>query len=129
MKNTFTRLLTVQTSLVALASVMFAGCSKSGTASVTLAPEQVPTVMSQAFKQSSGETKELVNECVTAVENKQACEAFAKLEQLTRQSNLTPEQRSTAALAMVATFKQLRAAAASGDPAATAVMRQYLSTR
>lgn len=108
---------------------MIVGCSKSSNAFVTLAPEQVPTVMNQAFKQSTGETKELANECVAASQNQKSSAAFTKLEQLARQSNLTPEQRATAARAMAATFKQLRAASESGDQVATATMKRYLSNR
>jgi|GEM_PF-2228958 hypothetical protein len=126
MKNNFITFALVPLTLAAL---VLAGCSKTSTAPAALAPEQIPATMNQVFQQTSGATKELVNQCVAASQNQQPTAAFTHLQQLSRQGDLTVEQRATAARAMVATIKQLRAASDQGDPAAKAAMNHYLSTR
>ena len=115
--------------LLSLSLLIAAGCSKSNSNPVTLAPEQIPTVMNEGFKQSSGETKELVNNCISASQNQDVTVAFADLQKLSRRNDLTPEQRAIAARAMVTTMTQLRAASEKGNPAAQKLLYQYMSTR
>jgi len=109
--------------------LLAAACSKSGSNAAALAPEQIPTALHQVFKQSSGETKELVNNCVEASQNKDVIAAFTDFQKLSHRDDLTPEQRAVAARAMTTTFKELRTASDTGNPAAKVVLHQYLSTR
>jgi hypothetical protein len=106
---------------------ILAGCSK--TSSTALAPGKIPTAMNEAFKQSSGDAKAMACECVTACQSQDATTAFVDLQKLSRSQDLTPEQRAVTVRAMAATFQRLRAASENGDPAAQAVLHQYITTR
>jgi hypothetical protein len=106
---------------------IFAGCSKNS--STALAPEKIPTAVSEAFKQSSGDTKAMACECTAACQSQDVTMAFVDLQKLSRSQDLTPAQRAVTARAMATTFQRLRAASEGGDPAAQALMHQYISTR
>jgi len=107
---------------------VLAGCSKPSS-SAALAEDKIPTAMNEAFKQSSGDTKAMVSECVTACQSQSATTAFAGLQRLSQSKDLTPEQRAVTARAMATTIQKLRAASENGDPAAQALLHQYISTR
>jgi len=106
---------------------IWSGCTKTN--STALAPEKISTAINQAFKQSTGEARELADNCAAAAQNQDVTRTFASLQKLSRRGDLTPEQRATAARALPTAFAQLRAAAERGNPAAKAVMHGYLSTR
>ena len=104
-----------------------AGCSKSS--STALAPEKIPTAMNEAFKKSSGDAKAMACECITACQSPNVTTAFVDLQKLSQSKELTAEQRAVTVRAMATTFQRLRAASESGDPAAQALVHQYISTR
>jgi len=106
---------------------ILAGCSK--TSSTALAPETIPTAMNEAFKQSSGDAKAMACECAAACQSPNVTTAFVDLQKLSRSQDLTAEQRAVTVRAMAATFQRLRAASENGDPAAQAVLHQYITTR
>jgi hypothetical protein len=110
-----------------LAAVLLTACSKHTAAS--LAPDKIPDAINQAFRQSTGDAKEAASQAVSACQNQNPAAAFTSLETLSLRGDLTPEQRSVASRAMVATMPKLQAAAAAGDSAAQATLHQYLSTR
>lgn len=114
---------------LSLSLLIVAGCSKSSSSPVSLAPEQIPTAMNEVFKLSSGETRELVNNCISAGQSQDVTAAFTDLQKLSRRDDLTIEQRAIAARAMATTMVQLRAASEKGNPAAQSLLQQYMSTR
>ena len=124
MKNIHIRQLAVS---LLISLPVLAGCSKTG--STALAPDKIPTAMNDAFKKSSGETKELASECASACQCQNVTTAFVDLQKLSQSKELTPEQRAVTARAMATTFQKLRSASDSGDPSAQALLHQYLSTR
>jgi hypothetical protein len=119
----------ILTGAVVALTVIATGCSKSSPKSVALSPDQIPVKMNQVFNQSSGETKDLANNCVSASQNQDAATAFLDLQKLSSRNDLTPEQRATTSRAMAGMFQQLRTASEQGNPAAQNVLHQYLSTR
>jgi hypothetical protein len=112
---------------LATVSLIAAGCSKHTTQA--LAPEKVPAAMDQAFVKAVGEPKEIAQEVTTACQNQDAATAFVDLQKLSQRTDLTPEQRATTAHAMATLFGKLRADSENGNPAAQAVVHQYVSTR
>ena len=112
-----------------LGAVLLAGCSKSGTSEADMEPAKVPMAVSRAFEESSGETKQAAENCVSSLEKQDVPTAFQQLQRISWKSDLTPEQRAVVTKAMQAAFKQLQSAAEQGDASAQAVMNNYLSTR
>ena len=117
---------------LAIVSLLFslpilAGCTKAG--ATGLSSDNVPKVIDHAFNQSSGDTKAMVSECVSAYQARDVATAFSDLQKLSQHPDLSPEQRAVTARAMAATFPILRSASDNGDAAAQAVLHQYLSTR
>ena len=106
---------------------IFPGCSKSD--SKPLSEDKIPSAMSEAFKQSTGDTKAMASDCAAACQAQDTATAFKDLHKLSQSSDLTAEQRAVTARAMAATFQKLRAASENGDPAAQALIHEYISTR
>ena len=92
-------------------------------------PAKIAETVTQAFAQSPDETRQAATQIAEAVQSQNSAAAFNELRRLNDQSHLTPAQRETVTKAMQATFKQMQAAAQTGDHAAQAAMHSYLSTR
>jgi thiamine pyrophosphate-dependent acetolactate synthase large subunit-like protein len=103
------------------------GCSKHG--AQALAPEKIPAAMDKAFVKASSEPREIAQNVAAACLCQDSATAFADLEKLSQRTDLTPEQRATTAHAMATLFGKLRADSDNGNPAAQAVVHQYVSTR
>jgi hypothetical protein len=110
-----------------MACMILAACSKHTAA--TLSPDKVPEAINHAFSQSTGDAKDVASQVVSACQDQNVIAAFTNLETLSLRHDLTPEQRSVAARAMVATMPKLQAAAATGDTAAQATLHKYISSR
>jgi hypothetical protein len=112
---------------VFLACMILVGCSKHTAAA--LAPDKVPEAINHAFNQSTGDAKNVASQVVLAWQDQNVTAAFTNLETLSHRNDLTPEQRSVTARALVATIPKLQAAATTGDPDAQATLHKYFSTR
>jgi hypothetical protein len=110
-----------------LACMAGGACAKHTAAA--LAPDKIPAAINHAFNQSTGDAKEVASQVVLACQDQNVTAAFTNLETLSLRHDLTPEQRSVAARAMVATMPKLQAAAATGDATAQATLHQYISSR
>jgi hypothetical protein len=103
------------------------GCSKHSTQA--LAPDKVPAAIDQAFVKATGEPKAIAQDVAAACQSQDTPAAFTDLEKLSQRTDLTPEQRATTAHAMATLFGKLRTESDNGNPAAQAVVQQYISTR
>jgi hypothetical protein len=112
---------------VAIALLAAAGCIKP--APTPLTPEKVPTAVTEAFKQSTGETKEIAASVAADCQGQDSVKAFSDLQALSHQTNLTPEQRAITARAFAGVFTKLRADSDNGDAAAQAAVNHYLSSK
>lgn len=110
-------------------SLGITACSKKAGATAVADPAAIKGEIDKTFSQSSGDVHREADECVKAAQNDDPAAAFLGFQNLSGRSDLTPQQKSSVAHAMVATFQQLRTAADKGDPKAKAVMQQYLSSR
>lgn len=110
-----------------LAALVLAACSRHTAAA--LDSSKIPEAIQHAFRQSTGEAKEVATQVVTACQNQDFTAVFTNLQLLTQRTDLTAEQRSVAARAMVATMPKLQATAATGDANAQATLHQYISNR
>jgi|SRR5690349_2382011 len=107
-----------------------AGCSRAPVSSPqALAPEQVAPTLNSAFKDAKPEVKEAANGVVSALQSQDAPKAFVQSQNLTERSDLTPEQRTAAALSRAAALMQLQAAAASGNKAAEDLLQAYRASK
>lgn len=111
-------------------SLIMTGCSKAGgRAPDALPPSKVPETMNKTFGGSTDETKDMATTYVSAFQSQDTSAAFAELQRLSRKHDLTLQQRTVVARAMITTIQQLRAAAQSGNQAADSALHQYLSSR
>ena len=124
MKKTF-----ISAGLVSLAASLLigSGCSKHTTQALT--PEKVPAAIDQAFVKATGEPKAIAQEVAAACQSQDTPTAFTDLEKLSQRTDLTPEQRTATVRAMATLFGKLRTDSENGNPAAQAVVHQYVSTR
>ena len=121
---------TILFSSALISAAILAGCSKSGFgASSALDPAKVPKEVSQAFAKSPEEAQQAASNCVAALQDQDTTAAFAQLQKLKAQNDLTPQQRAIVVKAMQTTFKQLQTAADHGDAKAETAIHQYVSTR
>jgi hypothetical protein len=105
-----------------------AGCHKSSE-QAALDASQVPGAVSQAFAQTTGDTKQNADSAMAALQAKDSPGAFVQLCQISDNPNLTSEQRAVIAQAKQAVFKQVAADAQNGNASAQAVVHRYMSTR
>jgi len=110
-------------------SLTLAGCSKAPVPPPAMEPAKVAETVTQAFAKSSDEARQAATQIAEAVKSQDSPVAFNELRRLNDQNYLTPEQHAVLAKAMQATFKQMQAAAQTGDHAAQAAMHSYLRTR
>jgi len=107
-----------------------AGCSRTSVNSPrALAPEQVAPTLNSAFKDAKPEVKEAANGVVAALQSQDAPKAFVQSQNLTERPDLTPEQRTAAALSRAAALMQLQAAAANGNKAAEDLLQAYRASK
>ena len=66
---------------------------------------------------------------VAALQSQDAPKAFVQSQNLTERPDLTPEQRTAAALSRAAALMQLQAAAANGNKAAEDLLQAYRASK
>jgi len=105
--------------LVALA--LFTGCGdKAPPAPIPTA--EVGKTLDGAFANAPAEAKKWSKAASDAVAKDEASEAIELLEQLSRQPDLTPEQRAAAAVSSLSVRTKLMVDAAKGDKKAQAIL-------
>ena len=114
--------------LIGAAFALVAGCSKNE-APKALAPEAVQGEVESAFKEAPADAKSTANEVVTSLQSKDDVKAFFDLQNLSTRTDLTPEQRQTAARSALAINERLRGAAANGDQRAAEALQVYRSSK
>jgi hypothetical protein len=103
------------------------GCSKEPPPKV-LTTEEVQTTMKDAFKESPPEVTNMVNEAVTSADTDQP-KSLERLQQISAQPGLTPEQQKAATDATMALLRKLRENADNGDKKAQAALDRYRATK
>ena len=94
-----------------------------------MSAKQLADHLNSTFAKSSSKAKAAEAGLASALQNGQLPMAFAEARTLAANPDLTPEERAAAAQAIVATVKELRKAADSGDKEAAEVVRAYTSSR
>jgi hypothetical protein len=117
-----------KTVLMIGATLAFVACSKNEPPKA-LAAEQVPGAVETAFKDAPAEAKTAAKEVVESLQGKDEVKAFFELQNLSSRSDLTPEQRQTAARSMLSVNERLRAAGANGDQRAADALQSYRSSK
>jgi hypothetical protein len=109
---------------------MLAGCSRSGSGASAMLPEsKVPATVNQAFAKAPVEIKEEAAGAIAAFQGADASLAFAQLQKMSSEPNLTAPERAAVAKAKQVAFLKLQTAAQNGDAAAQSTMNHYLSSR
>jgi hypothetical protein len=119
----------IKVSQKTIGSVMFmallatVGCNKGGPGA------SGGTNIQAAFKGTRPEVKEFADQAVAAEEKKDFGTAFVHYRALSRNPDLTPEQRNMANDSMLAMNQKLREAATNGDTAAKSILDMYRATK
>ncbi len=100
-----------------------AGCHKDESPA-PIAADQIPKTLDGAFQGADAGTKAAAAAASAAVQGDSQGQAVELLEKLSRQPDLTPEQREASTRAALAVRKKIMDAAAAGDQAAKAFLEQ-----
>lgn len=109
--------------------LILSGCGRSTEEPPEMSAKQLADHLNSTFAKSSSKAKAAEAGLASALQNGQLPMAFAEARTLAANPDLTPEERAAAAQAIVATVKELRRAADSGDKEAAEVVRAYTSSR
>ncbi|HTR40279.1 MAG TPA: hypothetical protein VMH87_01515 [Pseudomonadales bacterium] len=112
-----------------VAALAATGCSKSGSSPSALTAAELPATVNSAFNKSSDQTKEVEATFVADFQNQDPAAAFAQLQKLRAERDLTPQQQGVVVRAWMTTMQQLQTAAQNGNPSAQTALHQYLSSR
>ena len=111
-----------------LAVAIFAGCKPAPSSQPPLPVQEVPKVLTDAFKQAPPEASAVAQEIVTSVQAGDAI-AFAQAQELAARGDLTDEQRKAANRAMAALHQKLLEEAAKGNEKAEEALKVYRATK
>jgi hypothetical protein len=116
--------------IVAAASIALAmGCDRGTKEPAEMSVQQLKETIDARFRSSSSKVKGAEASLSSALQKGDMALAFSEARALSENSELSPEERAAAAQAVVATFKELKKAADSGDKQAEDVVHAYISTR
>jgi ATP phosphoribosyltransferase regulatory subunit HisZ len=101
-----------------------ASCKKSGPPQA-LSIEKAPASLQEAFAKAKTEIKDLANQIIAAMQNKDYAKAHVDLQALCAASELTTRQREVATACMLTVVEQLQAAQAQGDQKAAEAIKSY----
>jgi hypothetical protein len=105
------------------------GCGRPEAPAVApMAAEEVPAKMEEAFAGAPAEARQAAVSLSGELESKPA-DAFFGFQELSYRSDLTPEQRTALAQAMLAARARLEAAAAGGDANARQALEQQAARK
>lgn len=113
--------------LAVVLAALAVGCHKEPPA--PMAAEQVPAALESAFKGANATTKAEADAAAAAVKNDEQGMAVEALERLSRQPDLTPEQREAVTRASIGARKKILDAAAAGDKAAKEFLEQQAARK
>ena len=116
--------LTIIAATCLLANLFCVGCSSSSAPPESLTAEQLPGAMQQAFAKAKPDLKELANQAVAFVQNKNYSQAYAGLQDLSTRSGLTKNQASVISRALLTVNGLLQSAKSTGDPQAAQLLKQ-----
>jgi len=109
--------------------LFLAGCSKEPGPPPALAVEQIPAELEKAFKQAKQETKDVVGELNSGLQNKDYADAYDAVQALGNIPDTTKEQRMLVSRAMLTIYGLLQTAQANGDDRAAAAIRYHQMTK
>jgi len=119
-----TRLPGVQTLAVLVgASLLVSGCSEPPPPE-PIPSAEIPKTLEGAFSKASPEMRGVMNDATKALEGGEQSVALENLEALSRQPELTPEQRDAASRAALTVRGSILEAAKKGDAGAQAYLEQ-----
>lgn len=107
--------------------VVLNGCGKRPTPGISTA-EEARVAIQNAFKQASPESKSAADEAAAAIQNEPAT-ALSKLQALSSNPDLDPQQRNATQDSILVVAGKLRAAAAAGDAQAEKALDEYRSSK
>ncbi|MBL9174878.1 MAG: hypothetical protein JNL10_15175 [Verrucomicrobiales bacterium] len=112
-----------------LLGVVPSGCGRDGPKQVEAAKvEEVPKQIEEAFATAPAEARQAAQDLSASIPS-QPVDAFFGLQALGYRSDLTPEQRTALAQAMLAARAQLAQAAANGNSAARDALEQQAARK
>jgi hypothetical protein len=92
-------------------------------------PQEAVPSLQASFQAAPEEIKQEAESAVTAIQSQDDTAAFLRLENLSKRSELTAEQRQAMVDAWMAVNRRLAAAASNGNPAAEELLNHYRSTK
>ena len=110
-----------------IAFVVLNGCGKRPTPRISTA-EEAQAAIQNAFKQASPESKTAADEAAAAIQNEPAT-ALSKLQALSSNPDLDPQQRNATQDSILVVAGKLRAAAAAGDAQAEKALDEYRASK
>jgi len=106
--------------------ITVSGCSKHASDAPTPLPvNEMQTVFQRAFASAGADTEAAANQFVTDMQNHNATAAFGEIQDLRARPDLTADQQTTLARAMMTAAQELQKGADSGDQQSAQAMRQY----
>jgi hypothetical protein len=116
--------------LLAASGITISGCSGDrDPAPAVASPQEAVPSMQASFQTASEEVKQEAESAVTAIQAQDDAAAFLRLENLSKRSELTEEQRQAMVDAWMAVNRRLAVAASNGNPAAEELLNHYRSTK
>lgn len=110
-----------------IALVVLTGCGKRPAPGISTA-EDAQAAIQSAFKQASPESKTAADEAAAAIQNEPAT-ALSKLQALSSNPDLDPQQRNATQESILVVAGKLRAAAAAGDARAEKALDEYRASK
>jgi len=112
-----------------LVAFLAGGCGDSSKPPTAISLDQIPAEFGKAFAAAKGQTKELSDLVVTAVQSKEFSNAVMALEALSQRPDLSKIQSQTVAGASITVNAALLEAEAKGDAQATKTLNQRRMTK
>ncbi len=115
--------------LIAAVGLALAGCKKKETAQAQpLPPEQVPATMENAFHQAKPEVRQIADQ-VASTAAADAPTAFYHVEELTKRTDLTADERAAALRTEYSLLEQMRQNAENGDKKSQEALKKYRASK
>ena len=111
--------------LLFMMTCWFTGCGKKGAPPPAMSLQEAPANLQKAFESAQPEVKKGAEEVAVAIQEQNDVKSFVSLQDLSARPDLSQEQRTAAAQAMIALNARLREAASKGDKRAEDMLNTY----
>jgi len=105
------------------------GCNRNGDAPVEVPIDQASTGVKTTFATAPEDVRKAAEAAAQSMQSGEYVESYSKIEQLSVQTDLTPEQRQALGESQAAVLKKLNEAAVAGNEAAAKALEAHRSRK